>query len=84
MATYKLSLDSCESNPKILVTFDEVPENVLEQAISIAKSGFRSIEAVSNETGEVVLSYYVGLQLHRQTLEYGTVIDIIKGYCEKE
>ena len=63
MATYKLSLDSYQSNPKIIVEFEEVPENVLETVINIAKYAFRSIEVVSNETGEIVLSHYVGLQM---------------------
>ena len=81
MATYKLSLDSCQSNPKIIVEFNEVPENILETVIGIAKYAFRSIEVVSNETGEVVLTHYVGLQLFNPLYEYGTAIDIITNYC---
>ena len=80
MTTYKLSLDSCQNNPKIIVEFDEVPENVLENVINIAKYAFRSIEVINNETGEVVLTYYIGLQLFKPLYEYGTAIDIITNY----
>ena len=84
MTTYKLSLDSCQSNPKIIVEFDEVPENALENVINVAKYAFRSIEVVSNETGEVVLTHYVGLQLFKPLYGYGTAIDVITDYCNKK
>ena len=77
MTTYKLTLDSCQSNPKIIVEFDEVSESMLESVINVAKYAFRSIEVVNNETGEVVLNYYVGLQLFKPLYEYGTAIDTI-------
>lgn len=84
MTTYKLSLDSCQSNPKVIVEFDEVPENILESVINVAKYAFRSIEVVNNETGEVVLTHYVGLQLFKPLYEYGTAIDILTNYCNEK
>ena len=84
MTTYKLTLDNCQSNPKVIAEFDSVPESVLENVINTAKFAFRSIEVVSNETGEVVLTHYVGLQLFKPLFECGEAIDIISRYCQDE
>ena len=81
MTTYNVSIDSCEARPKIVATFEDVPEERLEQVIYIATRTFRSVEVINNETGEVVLTHYEGLQLHKETFGYGEGIDIIRHYA---
>ena len=81
MATYNVSIDSCEARPKIITTFEDVPEEQLEQVIYIATRTFRSVEVVNNATGEVVLTHYEGLQFHKRTFNYGEGIDIIRHYA---
>lgn len=79
--TYKLTLDSCECNPKIIATFDEVPADKLETALYYAERAFRSVEVVSNTTGEVYYSRYVSVDMFEKRLNnygYGEALDIIK------
>jgi hypothetical protein len=84
MATYSINVDSCEARPKIVATFEDVPEEELENALSVAIQSFRSVEVINNETGEVVLNHYEGLRLHNQVFEYGTALDVMKRICYKE
>jgi hypothetical protein len=79
--TYKLTVDSCECNPKIVATFDEVPADKLETALYYAERAFRSVEVVSNTTGEVYYSRYVSVEMFEKRLNnygYGEALDIIK------
>lgn len=84
MATYSINVDSCEARPKIVATFEDVPEEALENALSVAVQAFRSIEVINNETGEVVLTHYEGLRLHNQVFEYGTALVVMKHICYKD
>lgn len=79
--TYKLTLDSCECNPKIVATFDEVPADKLETALYYAERAFRSVEVVSNTTGEVYYSRYVSVDMfekRQNNYTYGEALNIIK------
>ena len=85
MTTYNVSIDSCEACPKIVATFEDVPEEQLEQVIYIATKAFRSVEVVNNETGEVELTHYEGTTLHKKSIfGYGEAIDIMKHYAYGE
>ena len=80
-ATYKLTVDSCECNPKIVATFDEVPADKLETVLYYAERAFRSVEVVSNTTGEVYYSRYVSVEMFEKRLNnygYGEALDVIK------
>ena len=81
MATYTVKVDSCEARPKIVTEFNEVPDNQLEQVVYIAKKAFRSVEVVDEETGEIVLTYYVGERLWEKAFNYGEAIDMISHYA---
>ena len=79
--TYTLTLDSCECNPKIVATFDEVPADRLETVLYYAERGFRSVEVVDNTTGEVYYSRYVSVDMfekRQSNYSYGEALDIIK------
>ena len=79
--TYTLTVDSCESNPKIVATFEEVPADRLETVLYYAERGFRSVEVVSNTTGEVYYSRYVSIDMfekRQSNYNYGEALDIIK------
>lgn len=82
MTTYKVSVDSCEACPKIVATFEDVPQDKMEQLISIATSAFRSVEIINNETGEVELTHYEGTTFHKKSyFGYGEAIDVMKHYA---
>lgn len=81
MATYTVKVDSCEARPKVVTEFNEVPDNQLEQVVYVAKRTFRSVEVTDEETGEVVLTYYVGERLYEKAFGYGEAIDIICNYA---
>ena len=79
--TFSITVDSYECNPKIVATFDEVPADRLETALYYAERAFRSVEVVSNTTGEVCYSRYVGVEMFEKRLNnysYGEALDIIK------
>ena len=79
--TYKLTVDSCENSPKIVATFDEIPANKLETVLYYADRAFRSVEVVSNTTGEVYYSRYVSVEMfekRQNNYGYGEALDIIK------
>ena len=81
MATYTVKVDSCEAYPKIITEFNEVPDKHLERVVYIAKKTFRSIEVTNEETGEIVLTHYVGERLYEKEFGYGEAIDIISHYA---
>lgn len=85
MATYNISVDSCEARPKIVATFEDVPEKALKDAIYMATRSFRSVEVINNETGEVVLTHYesdeYNTNLNPPSFNYGEAIDIMSHYC---
>ena len=81
MATYTVKIDSCEARPKIITEFNEVPDNQLEQVVYIAKKAFRSVEVTNVETGEIVLTHYVGDRLWERAFGYGEAIGIISHYA---
>lgn len=75
--TYTINLDSCEAMPKVVASFDEVPESKLKDALYYAVRAFRSVEVINNQTGEVVLTLYVGLALfeEKRGYNYGEALD---------
>lgn len=79
--TFNIILDSCENCPKIVATFENVPEEKLETVLYYADGAFRSIEIVSNTTGEVFYSRYVNSDMFEKrysNYSYGEALDIIK------
>lgn len=84
MSTYSMKVDSRESCPKILAEFPNISEDALESVVNAAKRGFRSVEVTDNETGEVVLSYYVGERLANRLYDYGETLDLISYYAYKK
>jgi hypothetical protein len=84
--TYTVSVDSCESRPKIVASFDSVPENKLKDVLYYATKAFRSVEVINNETGEVALSLYQGLFLFdsRCGYSYGDALDYMRHTLDKE
>lgn len=79
--TYTLTVDSCECNPKIVATFDEVPADKLETVLYYAERAFRSVEVVSNTTGEVYYSRYVSVAMfekRQNNYSYGEALDVIR------
>lgn len=84
--TYSVSVDSCESMPKIVANFDAVPEDKLKDVLYYATKAFRSVEVVSNATGEVILSLYQGLVVfdERCGYSYGDALDYMRHTINKE
>lgn len=79
--TFNVTVDSCENCPKIVATFENVPANKLETVLYYADRAFRSVEVVSNATGEVYYDRYVSVELFEKRLNnysYGEALDIIK------
>lgn len=79
--TFSITVDSCEFSPKIVATFDEVPADKLEMALYYAERAFRSVEVVSNTTGEVYYSRYASVEMfekRQNNYGYGEALDIIK------
>lgn len=85
-ATYTVSVDSCESCPKILASFGPVPEAKLLDILHYATKAFRSVEVVNNETGEVALSLYQGQSLFDKNCgyNYGDALDYMRHILNKQ
>jgi hypothetical protein len=84
--TYTVTVDSCESCPKIVASFDAVPENRLKDVLYYATKAFRSVEVINNDTGEVALTLYQGLVLFddRCRYSYGDALDYMRHNLDKE
>jgi hypothetical protein len=86
-STFNLTLDSCENCPKIVATFENVPMSKLEDVLYYAERGFRSVEVVSNETGEVLFNQYVCHEIFESRhsgYNYGEAIDYIQHIIRKD
>ena len=84
--TYTINLDSCEAMPKVVASFDEVPEDKLKDALYYAVRAYRSVEVVNNQTGEVVLTVYVSLDLfeEKRGYSYGDALDYMRHVIERD
>lgn len=85
-ATYTVSVDSCESCPKIVASFDSVPENKLKDVLYYATKAFRSVEVINNETGEVAFTLYQGSLLFDEHCgySYGDALDYMRHIINKD
>jgi hypothetical protein len=85
-ATFTIAVDSCESCPKIVASFDNVPADKLSDMLYYAEKTFRSIEVVNNETGEFAYRKYVGFDLFKKDkrYNYGDSLDYMKRVLDKE
>ena len=81
MNTYTLKVDSCEACPKIVAEFPNISENVIQRAIQGAKEGFRSVEVVCEQTGEIMFTYYASTDFHEPLFRYGDAIDYLTHIC---
>ena len=84
--TFSITVDSCEFSPKIVATFDEVPEEKLTDVLFYAKRAFRSIEVVNNQTGEVAYNRYICCELFENEIlySYGDCIDYMRHIIKKD
>ena len=82
MATYSLKVDSCESSPKIVAQFEGISEKNIMRCFQAAKEGFRDVEIINEETGEVMARFYMSDEFHEQLFEYGETLDRIKMWAE--
>ena len=79
--TYTLTVDSCEDRPKIHINFYGVKQGDIMVAFNVAKSAFRQVEILNEETGEVVTTYYMSDEFHRPSRTYGDVINYLTKFC---
>ena len=73
--SYSLNLRSCEANPCIEATFKGLSSSKVRLAISEAIYGFRHVEAICEQTGEVVYTNYKSSELFATLLSYGDCLD---------
>lgn len=74
MATYTMKVDSCEVCPKIVAEFPNISEANIMRCLQAAKEGFRSVEITNDETGEIMVSFYMSDEFHEALFEYGDTI----------
>ena len=79
--TYTLTVDSCEDRPKIHINFYGVKQGDIMVAFNVAKSAFRQVEILNEETGEVVTTYYMSDEFHRPSRTYGDAINYLTKFC---
>ena len=82
MATYSLKVDSCESSPKIVAQFEGIGEKNIMRCFQAAKEGFRDVEIINEETGEVMVRFYMSDEFHEKLFEYGETLDRIQMWAE--
>jgi hypothetical protein len=75
--TFNITLDSCENCPKVVATFENVPEEKLSDVLYYATRAFRSIEVINNQTGEIAFNSYTCVELFKdkQNYNYGEALD---------
>ncbi len=68
--TYSISADSCQSRPRVEYHRDDL---TFDEALRLADSlhyGFRKVEIICNDTGEVCYTKYFAEEFFNQTLSY--------------
>lgn len=73
--SYSLTLRSCEASPCIEATFNGLSSEQTRLAISEAIYGFRHVEAICEQTGEVVYTNYKSSELFTTLISYGDCLD---------
>ena len=84
--TFNITVDSCENCPKIVATFEDVPEEKLSDMLFYAKRAFRSIEIINNQTGEIAYSRYMCCELFENEISYnyGDCLDYMRHIMKKD
>ena len=84
--TFNITVDSCENCPKIVATFEDVPEEKLSDMLFYAKRAFRSIEVINNQTGEIAYSRYMCCELFENEIgySYGDCLDYMRHIMKKD
>ena len=78
---YKAKLDNCCCEPSIKMEFT-FPKEKVEDVICIATGGFRSVEIINNETGEVAYSCYISDEHFNINCQYCSIASCIKDLLE--
>ena len=73
--SYSLILRSCEASPCIEATFKGLSSGQISLAIAEAIYGFRHVEVICEQTGEVVYTNYKSSELFTTLLSYGDCLD---------
>lgn len=84
--TFNIILDSCENCPKIVATFENVPEEKLSDMLFYAKRAYRSIEVINNQTGEIAYNRYMCCKLFEDEIcyNYGDCLDFMRHIMNKD
>ena len=84
--TFNITIDSCENCPKIIATFENIPEEKLPDVLFYAKRAFRSIEVINNQTGEIAYSRYICCELFENEISYtyGDCLDYMRHIIKKD
>lgn len=82
--TFSISVDSCESMPKIQATFEHIPANRIKDVIRVAEQAFRSVEVTSEETGEICYNAYCREEWYSPIFNYGEALDTMCHYAYDE
>lgn len=81
MATFKMTMDTCEAKPKMEICFEAIPEDRVLRAFDFAKRSFRQTEVINEETGEVMATHYESPSWFQPSCNYGEAVDIITHIC---
>lgn len=79
--TYTLTLDSCESRPKIVASFEAIPEDKVKRAFEFASKNFRDVQVTCDQTGEIIFNHYVDCDWFEPIYNYGEAIDYLMPIC---
>ena len=79
--TFTLTVESLESRPNIKISFNGVKRNDIMVAFNVAKSAFRQVEIINEQTGEVATTYYMSDEFHSPSRSYGDVINYLTKFC---
>jgi hypothetical protein len=79
--TFTLRFDTMECCPKMEGSFERVPANRIKCALSVAKSAFRSVDVIDENTGEVMYNQTISPAWFNPLCSYGDAIDTIHEIC---
>ena len=81
-STYSICAENYNAN-SLTANFNNVPADLVEPCVEILNGGFRNVEVVDDETGEVVYQFYRGEDFFEPETTAGAAFDAVNELLER-
>lgn len=84
MSNFNISAQNLNGEFNIVIDLNNIPQEKIGEVVNVLSLGFREIEVINSETGEVALTHYVGYDFFEAEMTEGDAIEAAKSLLKKQ